>query len=148
MRNGWLSGVVLAAALLLTCGVREGICQPDTSSISGVVKDSSGAVVGDASVAVINEATGVKREVRTNSAGNYVVNALMPGLYTVTVVAPGFKKSEQLHQKLDPNVPASLEVTLEVGTAGESVTVTATAANLQVDSATVGKLVEGKQVSD
>jgi len=112
------------------------------------VKDSSGAVVADASVAVINEATGVKREVRTNSAGNYVVNALMPGLYTVTVAAPGFKKSEQLHQKLDPNVPASLEVTLEVGTAGESVTVTATAANLQVDSATVGKLVEGKQVSD
>jgi hypothetical protein len=148
MRNEWLRGVALIAALLLTCGVREGMCQSDTTSVSGVVKDSSGSVVANASVAVSNEATGVKRDVRTGAAGSYEVNALLPGFYTVSVEAPGFKRFEQLHRKLDPNVPATVDVVLQVGAMTESVTVTAAAANLQVDSATVGKLVEGKQVSD
>jgi Carboxypeptidase regulatory-like domain len=148
MRNGWLRGVTLAAALLLTCGLRQGACQSDTTSVSGSVKDSSGAVVANASVIVTNEATGVKRGAQTNAAGNFVVNALLPGLYMVSIEVPGFKRFEEVHRKLDPNVPATVAVSLQVGAQAESVTVTAAAANLQVDSATVGKLVEGKQVSD
>jgi hypothetical protein len=148
MRNRWLRFVAVATGLLLTCTVREGWCQSDATSLSGSVKDTSGAAVPGASVIVTNEATGVKRDARTNGDGTYVVNALLPGLYTLSVEGRGFKRFEQIHRKLDPNVPATEDVVLQVGAMTESVTVTATTANLQVDSATVGKLVEGKQVSD
>jgi len=80
MRNRWLRFVAVATGLLLTCTVREGWCQSDATSLSGSVKDTSGAAVPGASVIVTNEATGVKRDARTNGDGTYVVNALLPGL--------------------------------------------------------------------
>src|SRR5207248_2308561 len=62
----------------------------DTGSITGTVRDSSGAVIPNAAVAVTNPATSVTRDLTSNSEGDYLAAGLPPGTYDVTVTAKGF----------------------------------------------------------
>jgi hypothetical protein len=73
---------------------------------------------------------------------------LLPGTYQVVVEIAGFKKYESRDNKIDPNVPANISAVLQVGAVTETVEVTATASLLQTESGTLGKIVEGKQISD
>src|ERR1700760_2268491 len=65
--------------------------QADTSSASGTITDSSGALVPNAKVVIHNEATGAERTATTNAGGAYTVPNLTPGSYTVRVEASGFQ---------------------------------------------------------
>jgi len=71
-------------ASLLLCAIGL-LGQSDNSSISGVVKDPSGAVVGKAKVSLRNEDTSFERQTTTNDTGFYTVTNIAPGYYTVTV---------------------------------------------------------------
>ena len=64
----------------------------DTASLTGTIRDPSGAVIIGAAVRVKNSATGLVRELRTNSAGEYLAAAVPPGHYEITVTAPGFRR--------------------------------------------------------
>jgi hypothetical protein len=134
----------LATALFLVAGLV--FAQSDNSSISGVVKDSSGAVVANAKVTVRNEDTSFDRIVTTNQSGFYTATNIAPGYYTVTVEAAGFKKATISRNKLDAGLPIAVNVELTVGQLTESVTVEASVAQLNTESATVGKTVEQKQI--
>ena len=98
--------------------------QSDLGSITGFVHDPTGAVVPKASVTVKDEATGTERKVTTNNDGVYTVTNIPSGLYTVTVDITGFKKSQTLHNKLDPNSTLRADVSLQIGqaTGGDSET--------------------------
>ena len=120
--------------------------QSDVGSITGFVHDPTGAVVPNASVTVKDEATGTERKVTTNNDGVYTVTNIPSAFYTVSVDAPGFKKSQTLHSKLDPNSTARVDVTLAIGQATETVEVTASSQQLQTDSAAVQKLVTRSQI--
>src|SRR6185312_16397165 len=120
--------------------------QSDLGSITGFVHDPTGAVVPKASVTVKDEATGTERKVTTNNDGVYTVTNIPSGLYTVTVDITGFKKSQTLHNKLDPNSTLRADVRLEIGQATEIVEVNASAQNLQTDSASVQKLITRTQI--
>jgi hypothetical protein len=120
--------------------------QSDVGSITGFVHDPTGAVVPNASVTVKDEATGTERKVTTNNDGVYTVTNIPSAFYTVSVDAPGFKKSQTLHSKLDPNSTARVDVTLAIGQASETVEVTASSQQLQTDSAAVQKLVTRSQI--
>jgi len=63
----------------------------DTATLTGTVRDMSGAVLPNADVSIKNTATGTVRAVKSNSAGEYVAAALAPGQYNITVMVPGFK---------------------------------------------------------
>jgi hypothetical protein len=141
----WFGAVALLALLL---SAASAFAQSDTAALSGFVKDPSGAVIPGATVKVRSEATGADRSTQTNADGYWIVSALQPGLYAVSAEAQGFKHLEVIHKKLDPGIPAQVDLSLQVGVVAESVIVTAAASSIQTDSATVGKLVEGKQVSD
>src|SRR5690242_14250774 len=97
--------------------------QSDAGSIVGFVKDPSGSVVPGAKVVAKNEATGIDRTVNTNDSGYYVVSNVPPGFYAITVEANGFKKFEITHNKLDPSSTLSIDASLTVGTATETVEV-------------------------
>jgi hypothetical protein len=134
------------AILLLFCAVAVLVAQSDLGSINGFVKDPTGATVPNASVTVKNEATGAERKVITNDSGYYTITNIPAGLYTITVEAPGFKKFDTTHNKLDPNAVLAVDTNLTVGAATESVEVTATATPLQSESAAVQKLVTRQQI--
>src|SRR5687767_14733111 len=78
--------------------------QSDTAAMTGIIRDQTGAVVPNATVAIRNEATGLERRVTTNQDGYYIATNLPPGLYTVSVEASGFKKYESKNNQLTANV--------------------------------------------
>jgi Carboxypeptidase regulatory-like domain len=142
--NRTLAGWPLAALLLISCiGVWA---QSDTAQLSGYVRDATSSGVPNAAVVVRNEGTGAERRTTTNDAGYYVVSALPPGFYTVTAEATGFKRYQKTQNKLDPNIASTVDVALEVGTVAETIEVTATVANVQSESATLGRLIESTQI--
>ena len=120
--------------------------QSDLGSIQGVVKDQSASSVPNATVKAKNEGTGNERQTKTNESGVYTFTNVQPGLYTVTVEAAGFKKFESLANKLDAASKIGIDATLTVGAASETVEVTASATQLQTESATVQKLVTREQI--
>ena len=115
--------------------------QSDNGSIVGYVKDPTGAVIPKAKVTLKNEGTGVAKLTSTNDSGYYVVNSIPSGFYTVSAEAAGFKKVDVVHAKLDADSTLSVDVSLVVGAASETVEVSASAQTLQTESAQVGKLI-------
>ncbi|MGE0102716.1 MAG: carboxypeptidase regulatory-like domain-containing protein [Blastocatellales bacterium] len=120
--------------------------QSDNSTITGFVKDQTGSVISNAKVVVKNEARAFERTTTTNSEGYYVITNLPPGIYSISVEASGFKSYKLTGRQLDPNLTTRVEVSLEPGQLTETVTIEASAVTVQTESATVGKLVETKQV--
>ena len=92
------------------------------------------------------QATGQENPATTNESGHYVVASLPPGCYTLTASASGFKRFESSHNKLDSNSTLSLDATLTIGAANETVEVIASATPLQTESAVVEKLVSRSQI--
>lgn len=139
---------LLVALLLATMLVIPAFAQSDNASISGIVKDPSGAAVPNAKVTVRNEDTGFERVVNTNESGFYTVTNIPPGYYTVVVESTGFKQSQRTRNKLEAALPLAVNIDLTVGGATEVVNVEAAVAQLNTESATVGKTVEQKQIQN
>lgn len=139
------AGAALSVCLLLALSA---FAQSDSSTISGIVKDPSGSAVANAKVTLQNEDTQFERIVNTNESGGYVATNLAPGYYTITVEAPGFKKSQRTRNKLEAGIPLGVSVELSVGQVSETVNVEASVAQLNTESATVGKTVEMKQIQN
>ena len=100
------------------------ICgQSDRGTITGTVSDPSGAVVAAAPVEVRNVETGAVYEAATSSTGNYTLAQLPTGTYELTVTVPAFKKFIRTNLLLPVAQTLRVDVTLEVGAATESVTV-------------------------
>src|SRR5512132_4980 len=118
-RNLTIAGLLL---LVLAC-VSPSFAQSDRGAITGRVTDPAGAVVADAKVTVVNLETNEVREARTNSEGNYTVPQLPAVAYTVKVEAPGFKTASVENVKVAVQVTRTVDVTLEVGEIGNTVTV-------------------------
>jgi hypothetical protein len=138
---------IRAILLVLTALVFTSLVfgQSDLGSISGFVKDPTGATVPNAKVTVTNP-TGLTRSATTNESGFYTITNIPPALYTITVDAPGFKKFESRGNKLDPNANLALDAPLTVGAATETVEVSATATVLQTETASVMKNVTRQQI--
>ncbi|MBL8189326.1 MAG: carboxypeptidase regulatory-like domain-containing protein, partial [Acidobacteria bacterium] len=122
--------------------------QGTTSIIAGSVQDQNGAVISGASVTVKNNGTGAEFKVNSSGSGAYSVPSLGSGVYTVTVEAQGFKKVVVQDVKLDVGVPATVNVTLEIGAATESVVVQGGAEVLQTQSAAVSTTITGRQITE
>ncbi len=84
----------------------------------------------------------------TNERGFYQAPNLVSGYYTVEVEAAGFKKYSEQHVKLDAASTATVNMSLAVGAMTESVSVVASSAQVQADTAQVGRVIESKQISD
>ncbi|MGH9846548.1 MAG: carboxypeptidase-like regulatory domain-containing protein, partial [Blastocatellia bacterium] len=96
-----------------------------TGALSGTVTDPAGAVVTNVQIKVTNEATGEMRTARTRGDGNYAVPLLPPGAYRVEAAAAGFKNVVRTNLRVNVTETATLDIKLEVGVAGETVTITA-----------------------
>ncbi len=124
------------------------LAQTDTSSLSGTVSDSSGAVVPNAKITVHNEATLNDREAVSNEAGNFTITNLTPGNYSMRVESPGFQTTMLNSVLVDPNIGRRIDVTMKVGDTTTSVTVEALANTVQTESGAVGQLITQEQVKN
>jgi hypothetical protein len=118
-----------------------------TATLNGVVRDSSAAVIPQAAVILQNTDTGTERESLTNESGLYVFVSVQPGEYVLKVTKDGFTTATQgLHVLV--NQASTLDFILKVGSTQQSVTVEASAVNLETGNATLGSVIESKQVRD
>lgn len=122
--------------------------QTGTTSLRGTILDKTGAAVVGAAVTLDNAALGLHHQVKTGPAGEYEFLSLPPGSYSLTIEMTGFRKAEQKNVQLLVNTPATLNVTLEVGTAMETVEVSAQAVALNTSDASLGNAFSERQVMD
>ncbi|MEP7361845.1 MAG: carboxypeptidase regulatory-like domain-containing protein [Acidobacteriota bacterium] len=122
--------------------------QSDSTSINGTITDPSGAPVANARVVARNQSTGATREGTTSGSGTYVIPSIPSGNYTLTVEVAGFKKFESKDNKIDANLPATINAAMQIGAVTETIEVAATVSAIQTETSTLGKLIEGKQLSD
>jgi hypothetical protein len=118
-------------------------------TISGVITDSSGAVVPDATVKVTNVNTNIVVTLTTNSAGAYVATSLNPGIYDVEAAAKGFKKAVAKGVELEVNANPKINLTLEVGATVETVEVTGeNSPLLETQQSDVGQTVNQRELEE
>ena len=122
--------------------------QNDRGTITGTVADPAGAVVANAAIQARNVETGAVYDAATTTTGNYTLAQLPVGQYELSVTVPGFKK--YLRQNLTVNVAQTLriDVALEVGSASESVTVTAEASLLKTESGDLSHTISTQRLDD
>ena len=115
-------------------------------TISGVITDSSGAVVVGATVQLTHLDTNVTKTLTTNNAGVYSATSLNPGVYRVEASASGFKTAIVSAVTLEVNANPKVDLTLQVGEASETVDVTAEAPLLQTQQSNLGQTVTQRQI--
>lgn len=115
--------------------------QAGRGGISGTVTDPSEAAISGADVVLLDTATGVIRHTTTNSAGLYSFVSLNPGVYQVTANQTGFAKTVKDNVTVDVDQVTEVNLSLQVGTATETVTVHAGAELVEPSNSTVGSLI-------
>ena len=140
--------VRLASLLLLSvCLIPSSLfSQAITAKVVGTVTDPSGASITGAEVTIQNADTGTSRKATTDSSGNYEFPFLPVGAYTLSVTATGFQTTNVGRFTLSVDQVARLPVSLAIGQAAQAIEVAATALLLQSENATVGTVIDAKQV--
>lgn len=142
--------MVGCGALLLAVVAVSGklsLAQMETATLSGTVMDHSGAVLPDTQVQVTNSDTNITVATTTNRTGVYVVPALKPGRYRVVVIKQGFKQVSVTDVILSVQDVVSRNFNLEVGATSESISVSASSADLQMSPA-VSTVVDQRLVGE
>ena len=117
-----------------------------TTSLSGTVTDTSGAIIPGATVAVKSNATSTQFDTVSNESGYFTVPALDPGAYTVTVTLMGFKTAVLNDVRVNASTPATVRVSLAVGGLEETVVVTGGTEIIQTTSASVTSTIDANQI--
>lgn len=119
-----------------------------TSQLTGVVTDTSGAIIPDATVVLTDEATGVAVTFTTDSRGIYVFTGVRPATYSILVRATSMRSQERKGLVLAVNQQATLDFTLAPGSVSETITVTEQAPLLDTGNASLGTDVTNEYVRD
>ena len=129
---------IFACLLVLIVGFAvEGGAQGFQGGVRGVVKDSGGVVPG-AEVTLTNQGTSLSRSTTTTQAGEYSFPNLAPGTYRLKIVLQGFKTYSQESIPVGTQQFITLDVTLEVGTVAETITVTGQSPIIETSNASTG----------
>ena len=138
---------VLLALLMLTNITALG--QSVRGTLAGLIKDSNNAAIAGAKVLVKNTATGEEFRASTDSQGGFTITSLLPGKYSATVEATGFKRTEIAEIVVEVSQQAKVEVALEVGNVTEQVTVIGGVQEvINTSSPVLSKTINSKQVQD
>src|ERR1051326_4227622 len=132
--RAWMMCMVLSGVIALA--------QFETATLTGTITDAGGAVVPNASIKIINEATNIEATTVANGEGRYLFPNLRPGSYRVIASAPGFKQSVSPGVVLQVNQAARLDMELTVGAVTEQVNVTSEAPILETESASRGAVID------
>ncbi len=144
-RRGILSQFLIALVFAILSAM--GLHAQTAGNISGHVADSTGAVIPNAPITLTNVGEGTIRSTVTTGAGDYSFPDVPPGVYRIEIKHQGFKTETSSDFELQVQQSLRQDFTLEVGQVTQSVTVTAAAAMLQVENATLGTVVENESIN-
>jgi hypothetical protein len=122
------------------------VAQMNTGVILGAITDPSGAAIPGAAVTITNEGTQISQKAVTDSAGNYQVPYLIPGMYQVTVEKEGFKMITRTGITLEVDQKARVDMAMQVGAVTQSVEVTGGAPLVKTESAEQGQVINSQQM--
>jgi Carboxypeptidase regulatory-like domain len=145
-----ISGLRFVAAILACVGLMLPVAIAQTGgqgAISGTVTDSTGALVPKASVIARNVGTGVETKSTTSSDGLYNIAPLIPGTYTLTVTASGFRAFQQENLTVYALNSLGVNITMQTGAQTETVTVTSAPPALETTNATLGGTIDNNLVT-
>jgi hypothetical protein len=153
--NSPAKAAVSGAVALLLClaavslSVGSAAAQESRGSVTGQVTDAAGASVPNAAVTATNVETNTATRATTNAEGVYLVPYLLPGAYTVTVEAQGFKKLARQGVEVRVGDRVALDLQLETGQVADTVTVTGESTPLlDAATATSGQVIDRRRISD
>ncbi len=135
-------------SLLLFLSASSLFASDPTGTVTGTIKDPSGAVIPKAHVIVTNEETNAARSAQTNDDGDYTVALLPIGRYRVAVERAGFRRSVLRGVIVDVDQTVRVDFALHVGSVTEEVRVTDTPPIVQTDTSTLGQVVNERLVED
>ena len=121
----WAISFCLLVLTVATVGVQA---QTSSSTLRGVIRDTTGAIIPSANVSLKSSRTGAERKVQSSGDGIYVFVSVDPGPYTLTVEAPNFKKYVQTDFIVSPAEVKGIDVALQVGQTTETINISGTAA--------------------
>ncbi len=136
---------LISFVLLLTA---TALAQLPTAQVTGLITDASGAAIPAAEVDLFNPATGLHTRTATNSDGNYVFPVVQPATYQITASKNGFGTSTRRGVELVVSQVARVDFQLTVGTAAQTIDVTGAPPILESSTASLGQIIETKQVED
>jgi hypothetical protein len=142
-----LRRIVFGAAALWLASAPV-FAQQFRGSLSGRVLDQQQAAVPGAKIHAVESETGAKFQTVTNGDGTYVLTFLPPGPYSVAAEAAGFKRYVNAQVRVATNEREQLDITLEVGTIDQSVTVSAEASMLDTASSSTGQVINQRQLEN
>jgi hypothetical protein len=145
IRRGRLVGVMAALIALASTSV---YAQVAGATLTGTVVDVSGNRVPGANISIKNTETAVSSHVTTDSVGLYSVPNLQPGVYEVTVSAPGFSTKVESGLTLTVGATQVFSVTLQIGQRIEQVVVSASALNVQLETSSINAEVDSTTVRE
>src|SRR4051812_23518243 len=134
-----------SAFLLFSCG--RLLAQSATGEVTGTVTDKSGGAVAGATVKLNNVGTGVGDQAQTNASGSYTFINVQPGPYVLSIENPGFKTA-QAKFEISVNQTLTENLTLDVGSVNETVTVSSEAPLVQQSSTTLGTVISEQAVKE
>lgn len=138
-----LSVLLVVAASTTVFGQSSG-----SATLRGRVTDATGAVVGKLDVTLTNEATKDERRTKTNDEGIYLFSSLVPATYTLKVEGSGFKTYSQTSIVINTSDTRGIDVSMEVGQTSESITVNASADQLQTETGAKENTLTAKQIDN
>jgi hypothetical protein len=144
-RNGQRAFLPFAIALVVPAVL---FAQAYFGTVSGILTDSTGAVIEGAKVVLADQQKGYTFETTSDSSGRYLFRSIPPGLYSVMAEAKGFGKTLSAKFKVDINQNATTNLTLKIGSANQTVQVTGEAQAIQTQDAETGQVVNRRFIND
>jgi len=137
---------IFLAVVLAAIGAIATAQTTGSATLVGTVTDSSGMRVPHATIVAVNTETSFRSETTSSAEGDYTIPYLSPGTYQITMESPGFKRYVHSGFVIRMSETPRLDVTLEVGTATESISVSAAPPLLATETALAGQVLEGTTV--
>jgi Carboxypeptidase regulatory-like domain len=143
----YLDRVFRCSSIVLIMLIAAQILRADvTGSIQGVVHDHSGAAVAGAHISVTNTQTNLKQDTTAAADGSYRLLALPAGTYRLTATSSGFRQFEETDIVVKVNDQLQIDITLQVGSVTEEVSVVANAVQVQTENTQLGDVIDSKKM--
>ena len=146
--NKQILGLFLALTVLLGLGCVPASAQLVSGNLTGNVLDATGASVPNATVVAHNDLTGIETTTTSTSTGEYHLNNLPVGIYSVSATANGFSKAQLRNVPIELNVTATANITLQVGATTTTVEVNEAGVSIDTTTAQLQNTFNSQQMMD